>query len=719
MKYQNFAVELAALPDGRYRVSVSSPVGDSFADVSSPYTDTEISDILAILGRERDGVTRTQMTDLARSVGDKLFNFLFRASADISNAYFASLTSMGSEGLRIRLSVERAGALSHLPWELVRDPARDYLTLSGATPVVRYTQQLSVRAPIPVSAPLRVLVMIASPADFPSLDVEGEWNRLQTATAPLQQRGLLQLERLDNTGLLGLQRKLRTGDYHVFHFIGHSDFDPATNQGVLVFENPDDPSKGQIISGAALARELGEESTIRLVLLNSCRSARRADSDPFAGIASGLVARGIPAVVAMQFEITDRAAQVFAEEFYRALADMLPIESAVSEGRRAIANTIQNTEWATPVLYMRSDSGVLFQTLESPVARPNQRPNWPIIAAFAIVLLLAVVIGVAGVQRSRDEAAGATSTAVAQASLQTATQSAAQTLTAQPTITPTINPAALPDLQIGRVRVVPNSFGPGQFFRVNMTITNAGSSPSGHFAWSWDANLSTVGTQQDTVDGEVDNIQPGSSKTISFEYLYGWWGNYTTQLIVDVDGEVNESDNRNNERVFSIDVQSIPFDIDFSLLPDTSATEPPIILASDMFIPWNMVFSPAVAQTDPCFASDLQLIDVDTDIVLTTERGSANCITLPLSVTFTRRFVSDVQVTVLPIQSGEATLAYFTNASDTTPLFTTDPVALTAGIPATLGGIDIDDAQIRRVEINMPGQPVRLTELILSPPPAQ
>ncbi|HEX2370177.1 MAG TPA: CHAT domain-containing protein, partial [Acidimicrobiia bacterium] len=57
---------------------------------------------------------------------------------------------------------------------------------------------------------------------------------------------------------------------------------------------------------------------LRLALLNACEGARGSASDPFAGAAQSLVQQGIPAVIAMQFPITDRAAILFAQEFYGA-----------------------------------------------------------------------------------------------------------------------------------------------------------------------------------------------------------------------------------------------------------------------------------------------------------------------------------------------------------------------------------------------------------------
>jgi len=76
------------------------------------------------------------------------------------------------------------------------------------------------------------------------------------------------------------------------------------------------------------------------------------------------VQRGIPAVLAMlamQFEITDRAAIEFLQTFYEAIADRYPVDAAVAEARIAVNIGITNTlEWGTPVLYMRSPDGFLF-----------------------------------------------------------------------------------------------------------------------------------------------------------------------------------------------------------------------------------------------------------------------------------------------------------------------------------------------------------------------
>lgn len=131
MSYQTFAIEISALPDGKYRIEVTSPVGEASTDTASPFAPDELANFLQILSREKR-VPRQEELNTARAFGQRLFDFVFRSSSEISSAYFASLRDSGSDGLRIRLTVDKAGALSEIPWEFLRDPANDFLALRGA-----------------------------------------------------------------------------------------------------------------------------------------------------------------------------------------------------------------------------------------------------------------------------------------------------------------------------------------------------------------------------------------------------------------------------------------------------------------------------------------------------------------------------------------------------------------------------------------------------------
>ena len=107
---------------------------------------------------------------------------------------------------------------------------------------------------------------------------------------------------------------------------------------------------------------LADHSSLRLVLLNSCEGGKGSAQDVFSSTAAILVRRGIPAVVAMQYAITDQAAMEFPRAFYEALADGLSVDAAVTEARKAVSLAVANTvEWGTPLLYIRAPEGIIFQ----------------------------------------------------------------------------------------------------------------------------------------------------------------------------------------------------------------------------------------------------------------------------------------------------------------------------------------------------------------------
>ena len=120
---------------------------------------------------------------------------------------------------------------------------------------------------------------------------------------------------------------------------------------------------------------LHDHDSLRLAILNACEGARTSRQDPFAGSAQSLVQQGIPAVIAMQFEIADDVASTFAHEFYGALADGLPIDAAVTEARKAIFAGGREIEWATPVLYLRAPDGRIFDV--APAGKTRRASHVP------------------------------------------------------------------------------------------------------------------------------------------------------------------------------------------------------------------------------------------------------------------------------------------------------------------------------------------------------
>jgi len=201
--------------------------------------------------------------------------------------------------------------------------------------------------------------MVASPDDLPPLNVEREKQRVERAIQPLRDRGLVEVTWLETGTWQELQRAMRKGPWHVFHFVGHGRYDTNLDEGTLALVS--NTGETDELTATQMGRLLADHAPLRLVLLNACEGARGGAHDVFSGTAATLIRRGLPAVVAMQYEITDRAAIAFAQTFYESLADGLPIDASVAEARKAVSfSTTSTVEWGTPVLFMQSADGILF-----------------------------------------------------------------------------------------------------------------------------------------------------------------------------------------------------------------------------------------------------------------------------------------------------------------------------------------------------------------------
>ena len=173
-----------------------------------------------------------------------------------------------------------------------------------------------------------------------------------------------------------LNRAMQAGDWHIFHFIGHGDFDLYLGEGRVALV--DEASGGShFLSATQLGLLFADHPSLRLAVVNACEGARASEHSVFSSTGAVLARRGIAAVVSMQFTISDRAAIEFSRTFYDSLARGLAVDLAVQEARLAISMALgDSAEWGTPVLYMRTPDGALFHVdlsgaiFRSPAASP-------------------------------------------------------------------------------------------------------------------------------------------------------------------------------------------------------------------------------------------------------------------------------------------------------------------------------------------------------------
>lgn len=309
--------------------------------------------------------------EAVRVWGQRLFAAVFAQEVGVCYRRSQDEARRQNVGLRVRLRLADAPDVSAWPWETLFDPQQNRaLCLSPDTSVVRFMDLPAPESRLVGKPPLRLLVIMANPSDTPPLEVEQEWTRLSAAAETLEARGLLQIERLEQATLAALQRRLRQQEVHILHFIGHGAFDPTTQEGQLIFE--DEARQSRPVSGQALGALLGGHPPA-LVFLNACEGARASTGNAFAGVAQGLIQQGVPAVIAMQTVVTDKAAIALSQEFYGALADGYAVDSALAEARRAVFATGNDVEWAVPVLFMRAPDGRLFDL--QPLSQAERQQN--------------------------------------------------------------------------------------------------------------------------------------------------------------------------------------------------------------------------------------------------------------------------------------------------------------------------------------------------------
>ena len=375
--YQNFDLSLEA-GNGSFRVRVAScPVGESPSIAFSlPFEGFELETLLLKLDPGRSGTRRSGVDPQRQAcaeLGGSLFDAVFRDEVMLAWSRSQDVTRSAGEGLRLRLRLTDAPQLAGLPWELLFDRrTNSYVAQSDRTPVVRYLDVPYPPRPLAVGGALHILVVLASPTDLPDLDVEAEWRRVQDALSARVGNGTVVINRLPAPTMAELSAWLGTKDVHILHFVGHGDYDVRTQSGVVYF--CDQYGRSVPVGPDTLGPFLHDHDPLRLVLLNACRSARVDVTDPFGGMAQGLVQKDVTAVVAMQFPISDGAAVQFTSAFYGAVSDGVPLDQAATVARKGLLISHPG-EWATPVLFLRAPDGRVFDEITAAAPTAGQLPQ--------------------------------------------------------------------------------------------------------------------------------------------------------------------------------------------------------------------------------------------------------------------------------------------------------------------------------------------------------
>ena len=226
---------------------------------------------------------------------------------------------------------------------------------------------------------LRSLVAVAGPTDvgefgaerqLAAVDVAAEVERArqgmaQLPTQVLAEHGEVTLERLCD--------ELREG-CDILYLVCHG-YLAEGEEPILLLEDED--GRGDPVRAIELVERIRDlQARPRLVVLASCQSggagdeARTEDSGVLAALGPRLAEVGIPAVVAMQGNISVATVSRFMPVFFRELQRDGQIDRAMAAARGAVRD---RHDWWTPVLFMRLRTGRIWYAPASAAKRISRK----------------------------------------------------------------------------------------------------------------------------------------------------------------------------------------------------------------------------------------------------------------------------------------------------------------------------------------------------------
>ena len=362
-RYSNLDLWVERTAGGSYSVRGESVQGDSRG--------TATGDPATLGANDEKLGNDTADAEYIKALGIRLHQFLFKTAPDaaIQSLLDQCLGAGGQQcGVRIRLQLADLNPeIAAIPWEfLYAEPRGGFLASSVRTPVVRFVKGSLDRRDPEARLPFNLLVVIPT---VPDLDVDSEKRRINEAlegidpkVTPTYLEGTVTRDKLNDT--------LTNEDFDFVHFIGHGDF--KDGKGLLRLNRDD--IEPDWIDERALAELVKNHEAIKLIVLNTCRGAEASTSRAFAGLAPQLVLAGqVPAVVAMQYPITDEEALAFVHAFYHALfqgSGRGSVDAAITAARSSLSRDFPGKRAiGLPVLFTRYNEGVLFKVVTDAAGR--------------------------------------------------------------------------------------------------------------------------------------------------------------------------------------------------------------------------------------------------------------------------------------------------------------------------------------------------------------
>lgn len=294
--------------------------------------------------------------------GEKLSEQLF-SDENIRLSWARTIAAIESRGLELRLRLligSSAPELHALRWELLQDP-QNQQTLATSEKIL-FSRFMRSRDWRPVNirpkAALKALVAVAAPSNIAeyqlaAVDRDGEIQRACDSLQGIEVSILGRDQPLTADELMAALRQ----PLDILYLVCHG---ALQRQGLPILYLQNKNGEVDVVKGADLARRVGELSQPpRLLVLASCESAAVAGSDATAALAPRLADAGVPAVLAMQGNISMITIETMMPVFFRELLKDGQIDRALAVARSQDAVQNNSDHWM-PALFLRLKRGLIW-----------------------------------------------------------------------------------------------------------------------------------------------------------------------------------------------------------------------------------------------------------------------------------------------------------------------------------------------------------------------
>jgi hypothetical protein len=330
--------------------------------------------------------------DDLKLLGLHLYYLLF--NEEIRNNLEKSISKSDSKDTNIKLRLilmfeKSAEVLSQYPWEFLFLPEKPnsfegkFLARKTELIFARYLPEsdtLDKLAPEPADLPIRILIVSSSPRrSGGSLLDPIEKDRVVQNLMKFKS-DKIKVEHLVDPNYDKLKKFIKGSDEqpsftpHILHFIGHGEAGKIalkkTREEIIKdsgssidFDSADD---AQWITKSHISSLFDDVPKPKFVFLNACNAAKteiKGYNDFSNNLALELVNLGVPAVLAMQYKITNNDAADFSERVYLDIARGAPIDQAVKNGIRTLGDRTpawNHPRFGIPVFYLGARDTTFF-----------------------------------------------------------------------------------------------------------------------------------------------------------------------------------------------------------------------------------------------------------------------------------------------------------------------------------------------------------------------